>query len=312
MFTGYASEARQNAARFTCTFFYPSATTTLQEALSKRESPVTTASIPEPQHTNAPTRNIFEDPAIQEAAKNDAFVRFVVKHWYSLTATAVAIALGMIAYNLFTTTAAKKRADATMLLSEIQEAYGELVSKQEALANFRDQQAAESDATKKQELTARIDEKSKEAAEGRQKLNLMVSALETQKPFDRLAGLYKGLVAGRFGDYETTKTLLEGNSWEQSGSPDSTQRSMSELAALGLAKSLSESEAHRQFAKDTLKGLAQRGAFVAVEAADSLSYLTTTVEEKSELVSILDGIRGRSPGQDRGINEIRARLAPQG
>jgi hypothetical protein len=224
----------------------------------------------------------------------------------------MAIALGMISYNIFTTTAAKKRADATMLLSEIQEAYGEVVSKQEALANFRDQQDAESDATKKRELTTRIDEKIKEAAEGRQKLNLMVAALETQKPFDRLAVLYKGLAAGRFGEYETTKALLEGNAWEQSGSPESSQRSMSELSALGLARLLSESEPHRQLAKDTLKALAQRGAFVAIEAADSLSYLTATDEERSELVSIVDGIRGRSPGQDRAINEIRSRLAPQG
>ncbi len=275
---------------------------------------MTTASIPEPQRTsaNAPTRNIFEDPAIQEAAKNDAFVRFVVKHWVSLTVTAVAIALGMIAYNVFTTTAAKKRADATMLLSEIQEAYGALVSKQEALTNLRDQQAAESDAAKKLELTTRIEEKGKEATEGRQKLNLMVAALETQKPFDRLAGLYKGLVAGRFGDYEATKALLAANAWEQSGSPESSERSMSELSALGMAKLLSESEAHRQLAKDTLKALAQRGAFVALEAADSLSYLVSTPEERSELVSILDGIRGRSPGQDRGISEIRTRLTPQG
>lgn len=274
---------------------------------------MTTASIPEPQSSSATagTRNIFEDPAIQDAAKNDAFVRFMVRHWVSLTVTAVAIALGMIAYNVFTTTAAKKRADATMLLSEIQEAYGALVSKQEALANLREQQSLESDATKKQELTTRVDEKGKEANESRQKLTLMVAALETQKPFDRLAGLYKGLVAGRFGDYEATRAILVANAWEQSGSPDSAQRSMSELSALGLAKLLIESETHRQVAKDTLKALAQRGAFVALEAADSLSYLTATPEEKTELVSIVDGIRGRSPGLDRPVNDIRARLTSQ-
>ncbi len=275
---------------------------------------MTTASIPESKSSSAavPTRNIFEDPAIQEAAKNDAFVRFIVKHWVSLTVTAVAIALGMIAYNVFTTTAAKKSADATMLLSEIQEAYGALVSKQEALANLREQQSLESDATKKQELTARVDEKGKEATESRQKLNLMVAALETQKHFDPLVGLYKGLVAGRFGDYESTRAILSANAWEQTGSPESARRSMSELSALGLAKLLSESEVHRQVAKDTLKALALRGAFVPVEAADSLSYLTTTAEEKAELVSIVDGIRGRSPGQERFISEIRARLYPQG
>jgi len=274
---------------------------------------VTTASIPDPQaSSSAPTRNIFEDPAIREAAKNDAFARFLVKHWVSLTVTAVAIALGMIAYNVFTTTAAQKRADATMLLSEVQEAYGALVAKQEALANLRDQQVVESDATKKQELVSRIDEKEKEANDSRQKLNLMVAALEGHKSFSQVAGLYKGLLAGRFGDYETTKAALAANAWEQSGSADSSRRSMSEVAALGLAKTLSESEAHRQLGKETLKALAQRGAFVPVEAADTLSYLATTPEEKAELVSILESIRGRAPGQDRLIGEIRARVAPQG
>lgn len=274
---------------------------------------MTTASIPDPHaSSSAPTRNIFEDPAIQEAAKNDAFARFMVKHWVSLTVTAVAIALGMIAYNVFTTTAAQKRADATMSLSEVQEAYGALVAKQEALTNLRDQQAVESDAAKKQDLSSRIDEKVKETNESRQKLNLMVTALEGQKSLGPLAGLYKGLLAGRFGDYETTKTALLANAWEQSGSGESPQRSMSEVAALGLAKTLSESDAYRQLGKDTLKALAQRGAFVAVEAADTLSYLTTTPEEKAELVSILEAIRGRAPGQDRLIGEIRARVAPQG
>lgn len=274
---------------------------------------MTTASIPDPQaSSSAPTRNIFEDPAIQEAAKNDAFVRFLVNHWVSLTVTVVAIALGMIAYNVFTTTAAQKRADATMLLSEVQEAYGALVSKQEALTNLRDQQALESDEAKKRDLDSRIDEKVKEANEGRQKLNLMVTALEGQKSLGPLVGLYKGLLAGRFGDYETTKTVLVANAWEQSGSAESPRRSMSEVAALGLAKTLSESEAHRQLGKDTLKALAQRGAFVAVEAADTLSYLTTTPEEKAELVSILESISGRAPGQERVIAEIRARVAAQG
>ncbi len=275
---------------------------------------MTTVSMPDPQTTSAsaPNRNIFEDPAIQEAAKNDAFVRFIVKHWMSLVVTAVAIALGMIAYNVFTTTAAKKRADATMLLSEVQEVYGELVAKQEALANLREQQGLASDATKKQELTTRIDEKLKEANDGRQKLGLMVAALEGQRPFNRLARLYKGLLAGRFGDYEATKTALEATAWEQSGEAHSPERSISEIAALGLSKMLAESEAHRQLAKDTLKALAQRGAFVSVEAADALSYLITTPEEKAELASVLDSIRARAPGQDRLIGEIRARVAPQG
>jgi predicted nucleic acid-binding Zn-ribbon protein len=270
---------------------------------------VTTAPKHDPLTSTPASRSIFEDPAISEAAKNDAFVRFVTRHWRLALVTLVVVAGAMIAYNIFTTTAAEKRADATARLSEIQDTYKELVTKQDELTVLRTDQQKAADQKAKDELGSKIDTTTKDVDQLRSKIALMIAALDSPKPFDTLANLYKGLVAGRSRDFERVQAILIGNSWEQAGKPGSPERSIAEVVTLGLAKSLAESDAYRQAAQERLRALAERGSFVAVEAVQALSLLAETPEEKASVATLISAVKKRFPAQEKYLTDATARVA---
>jgi hypothetical protein len=256
-----------------------------------------------PKHDQSPdatsARNIFQDPAIAEAAKNDAFVRFVVRHWLSALLTLVVMAGSIIAYDIFTTTAEQKRADATDRLGEIQNTYQELVTKQGEEETLRAELQKAPDQKAKDEAASKLGATNKEVEQLRTKIGLMIEALDSPKPFDTLARLYKGLVAGRFGDYATTKSMLLADAWEQAGKPGTAERTVAEVAALGLAKMLAESDDNRATAKETLQALASRGSFVAVEAVQALSTFATTPEEKADVSNLVVDLKKRFPAQEK-------------
>lgn len=251
-------------------------------------------------------QNIFEDPAIQEAARSDAFTRFVVNNWKTVLLTLVAVAGAMIAFNVFTTTALKKRADATTRLADIQETYKGLVDTQDALVALKADLAKESDEEKKKTLAGSIDAKTKDVDSTKAKLKLMLDALNSPEPFDALAKLYRGLLAARFNDISGVKSALAGApAWDAIQDEKSSDRFIAETVALGLNKALAQSEADRQAAKDALKALAEQGSFVAVEAAHALSAYLTSPEEKASFGQIVDSLKSRFPSQERSIEELR-------
>lgn len=267
------------------------------------------------QHSDAPTgsapnRNIFEDPAIQEAARNDAFVRFIVQNWRSLLMTLVAVAACMIGYSTYTTTALNKRAAATARLADIQDSYKALVDLQDDVAKQRSDLTSAKDDAQKATLTASIDKKSKELDEAKNKLGLVIDSLDPAEPFGTLGHLYRGLLAGRFNDFDgVTKALAAVPSWSAISDTKSSSRFVAETAALGLAKSLAQSSAHQQQAKDQLRALAEQGQFVAVEAAAALTSVVTTPEEKNSTKQLLDAVKGRFPSQDKYLTDLADRLA---
>lgn len=273
---------------------------------------MTTAPISEQTQTSQTSstgRSIFEDPAIGEAVKSDAFVRFVVQNWKSLLLTLVALGAAMVGYNVFTATALEKRARATTLLTDIQESYQNLQEKQGTLEKLKaDQQSAKDDAAKKA-ATDSVETTTKELTEARSKLSLMIESLDSPPPFDSYATLYRGLLAGRFGDYAAVeKALARAPSWEAIDDARSSKRYIAETTTLGLAKSLAQSEAHQAAAKQQLKLLTERGEFLAVEALAALSLLDSTPEEHTALKSSIESLRAKFPSQGKYLDLIAERV----
>jgi len=273
---------------------------------------VTTAPIQEHSDSSAnpaPRRNIFEDPAIQEAARNDAFARFVLKNWRSLLMTLIAVGACVMAYSTYTTTALNKRAAATGRLADIQDSYKALVDLQEDLEKQRSELSTAKDESQKATLTASVDKRTKEIEEAKNKLSLVIDSLDTSEPFGTLGKLYRGLLAGRFNDFDgVTKALAAVPVWNTITDKKSSARFVAETAALGLAKSLAPSSAHQQQAKDQLRALAEQGEFVAVEAVGALAALVTSPEEKTSTKQLLDTVRARFPSQDKYLSDLADRL----
>ncbi len=272
---------------------------------------MTTAPIPDQAQnsTRASTgRSIFEDPAIGEAAKNDAFVRFVAQNWRSLLLTIVALGAAIVGYNIFTATALEKRARATTLLADIQESYRGLVEKQGALAKLQEEQQSAKDEAAKKKATESLETTNKELNEARTKVSLMIDSLDSPPPFDSYATLYRGLLAGRFGDYPAVEQALNAApDWQSIDDARSNKRYIAETVTIGLLKVLAQSDAHQAAAKEKLKALADGGEFLAVEAAAACSLIATTPEDNEALKRSLEALRSKFPSQSKYLDIIAER-----
>ena len=225
--------------------------------------------------------------------------------------TLIAVAAGMIAYTTYTTTALNKKAAATAQLANIQESYKGLVDSQEAIEKLREDFSAATEEDKKKTLSESIEKQTKELGEVRTKLSLTIDSLDSPEPFDTLSQLYRGLLAGRFKDFEAVQRALSAlPDWQRlrDKNGQSSKRFVAETAALGLSKALAQSDAKAQVAKDNLKTLAEKGSFVAVEAAGAFAALAATPEEKANAKQLIDGVRARFPGQDKYLSDVAQRL----
>jgi hypothetical protein len=247
----------------------------------------------------APSRNIFEDPAIAAAAQNDPFARWVIGHWRTILGVLVALAAGMLGYHRFTSVALEKRSAATSVLNSVQESYAQLLAKDEALVSLKGDEAAATDPAQKEKVKKEIESTIREVDQLRDKVTLMVDSLDVTPPYGHLKDLYRGLLASRLKDYDKTQGLLAAHSWEEVGKPDSSERFIAELVTYGLARSLIESDAHREFARTHLVGLADRGSFAAVQAATTLSLIAQTDAEKAQAQELVAKLRVKFPSQQR-------------
>ncbi|MEN9845768.1 MAG: hypothetical protein RIS36_915 [Pseudomonadota bacterium] len=247
----------------------------------------------------APSRSIFQDPAIAMATQNDPFARWVVKHWRTIVVVLLAIGAAIMGYDRFATVALEKRSAATAVLNSVQESYHQLVTNEETLLTLRAEEAAQSDAAEKAKITAKIASTSKEVDQLKDKVILMVESLDSSAPFGTLKELYRGLLAARLKEYDKTKNALASASWEEVGKPESSERFMAELIAFGLARALVDSDVHREFARGQLVRIAEQGTFVAVPAASTLLTIAVSDPEKAQAQRLVDALRTKYPSQQR-------------
>ncbi len=258
---------------------------------------------------NTRTHSIFEDPAIAQAAKDDPVVRFISQNWKTVIGALIAVALSMIAYNSFKSTAEQKRASATQTLIDIQQGYKAITDKQESLTTLAKELLVESDPKKKDELQQKIDADTKELNQLRDRTTLVIDSLKSPEPFDMLAQMYRGLMAARFGDYATTEKILSATSWEAIGSPDSAERMAAELAALGLARSLVDAPSSGEMVKSALTNLASKGSFAAAQAAVTLATIAVTPDDRAKAREVIDGVSRRLPSQEKFLAPAREQIA---
>lgn len=211
----------------------------------------------------------------------------------------VAIAAGMLGYNRYTTVRVEKLSAATSVLRGVQEAYKDLLAKDEALSALRTQEVAATDAAEKEKIKGNIETTSREVDQLRDKVTLMVDALDQAPPYSQLKTLYQGLLAARVKDYGRVQGVLSAQSWEQTGEPESTERFVAELLSFGLARSLLDSDAHRDLARAQLVALAERGSFTAVQATNALLLIAQSDADKKQVDELAAKVRMKFPAQQR-------------
>lgn len=247
--------------------------------------------------------NIFEDPAIAAAAQNDPFARWVSKNWRSIGIVLLAIAAGVLAYTRFTSLQNGKRAEATQIIAGIQETYSALVAEQESLLSAREEEAAVKEAEKKVELKKKIDTSLAEVSKLQDKLALQIDSLDSSRPYDIIGNLYRGLLALQRKDYAKVQSIVAAQSWEQSGKPESAERFLAELLTLALTRGLVDSDTHREFAREQLATLAERGSVAAVQSYVAFSLIADTEAQRKQMQELNAKLRLKFPGQQKALEE---------
>ncbi len=243
-------------------------------------------------------RNIFQDPAIEEAARNDPFARFVLKNGVSILVSLGAIAFVILAYNRFTTTQEHKRAELTQSVRDIQDSYSQLVERREEVAKLQFDTKPAPDATGK------VQEINREMEMIKERTNLKIDALEKSGSFVAVAQLYRGLIAAQFADFEKVNATLMSTEWEQAGAVGSSERFTAELAAYALAKSLLDSKAHIAAARAALVSLAERGGLVAPQAVQALGASAKNDEERAQIKALAESVAKRLPSQQKFVMNL--------
>jgi hypothetical protein len=255
-----------------------------------------TKTVPAEQPVKA-SRNIFEDPAIAAAAQNDPFVRFVIKHGKTILVSLIALALGMIAVNRFTVTQQSRKAQVTQEVRAIQKEYEALAAKLDELESLKGELSASADQAEK------IKGLEGDIKQLKEKGTLKLAALEASGSFPEVARLYRGLFAARTGELDKAKEALASVSWEQYPAA-SSERLVAELASLALAKSLVDSEVHRDVAQKALVALAERGTVAAAQAVLALQALARTDEERGAVDKLTEGVQKRLPSQRKFLSGV--------
>jgi hypothetical protein len=223
----------------------------------------------------------------------------VIRHWRTIIGVLVAIAAGMLGYHRFNTVALEKRSAATAVLNSVQESYSQLLKKDESLVTLKGQEAAAADPKEKEKLKQEIEIATREVDQLRDKVTLMVDSLDSPAPYGLLKNLYRGLLAARVKEYDKTQGILALQSWEQIGKSDSSERFIAELLTYALARSLIDSDTHREFARNQLVALAERGSFAAVQSASTLVLIAQSDAEKAQVQELVAKLKSKFPAQQR-------------
>lgn len=118
---------------------------------------------------------------------------------------------------------------------------------------------------------------------------------DAKEPYKSLAGVYQALAANLLGDTASAQQSLAALDLTASLAEESPQTMYVEFAALNAARALIDSDASYPQGRSVLKTLAEKGRYVATNAAIALTDISRTVEEKAEAKAVLDSLVARVP-----------------
>ena len=295
--------------------------------------------IPESENGGRPkslSDRIFEDPAIQLAAKEDPIFIFFQNWWRQILVVVAIVLAYQYGVDKFRQTyeASMKRSSEVFsrVRSEFNELKGfsrQLEKNSTELATLKSKLVAkgntetplkegepeankdtnEADQKQIDQIEKRLSDAQKNFNESKRKLGQYLEALaDAKEPYSQIAVLYNGLVAHTSGDIEAMKSVLSGFSWESVTDLESNDRFLSELAASSLARALLEEDATYEEGKALLTKLANQGYYTHVTAAVTLARLAQTADEKKEVATILESILSKEDEQTNLIEPELERL----
>lgn len=252
--------------------------------------------------TDTSKHDIFTDPAIAQAKAEDPLFDFIAKNWQQLLFAAAIIFGGHYMYTRYQSTQYDSRVSASDLFAKVRSSAQELIIAERELASLKSQ----TDEAQK----ASLEEAEKKVTEAESSLKQRVAALsDAKQPYAELSNLYKGLAAIRAGNLDQASQDFSQIINLAKTNPD--MELYSELARLQLSRSRLDLPEQYSQARSDLKSLAENGHYVNVVAATVLARVSTTSEEKTEALNVLQSLAKMHPEQADLLEEDLERLSAQ-
>lgn len=259
--------------------------------------------------------DIFTDPAIVRAKREDPFVQFVAKYWQRLALLSLFLAALVYGYNRYTLVQMEARQRSALTFTKVFNQYAEIERlKQEKISKEREIQQSQSgnqenktepkkeDAAKLTQLQADLTKLNADLSEQAAKIKQPILALkEAKPPYSKFADLYSALSSSALSkvvadsEAQTALTLLEQYNWTAATEP--AERLVAELAALTLARQLIDSSESAAKGRTILTELVRSGEFVGLSALRALQAISASLEELKQFNELREQYKARHPEQ---------------
>lgn len=238
-----------------------------------------------------PERDIFSDPALSQGA-SDPVAEFIKRQWRPLLIVVVLAFALVYVRDAFRESRQRNLEDGANAFFESQEA---LKRYRETLKNVTELESKKepTDTEKKDLETARAELKSREERVGQATLILAESA----PPYNSFAAIINGLHAHDRGDIEAVKKALAVYDVGGFDKLKGADRFVAELGLLTMARSLLDSPDGASQARGILIALAQKGETAAVSAAQALTHIAATEQDRQEAREISAALIAKYPEQ---------------
>lgn len=246
---------------------------------------------------------LFEDENVAERVAQDPLYIFIKNYWRQILMAGAAFAAAFFIYQKFNENYVQGMERGSAVYARTQRVYHELIQSGNEL-NKAQQELSKAGADKKTELEKNATSAKAKYEELKKQLDASLVALAGErKPYGYLSKIYRGLLAKSEGDIEGVRSALREFNWATIANTESTERFVSELAELVLAKAMLDSEATAMEGRSRLKALADNGAVANVSAGIALVRAAGNPAEKTEAIATLADLKSRHPEQNSLLEE---------
>lgn len=245
----------------------------------------------------APQHDLFTDPAIERARRDDPIVKFLAQNWRPVLTTVAVGAAVWYAVQAFRTTRYEAMERSAQLFTKVVASVQDVEQRQQRLATLQAREISKDEVQAKKDKEE-LDKAVAELESERTKLAQRLQALGDGKaPYSGLAHIYQAAGAVREGDLAKARELLAGLKWRDVKDVRSVERFSGEYGALLLGRALLDDESGREEGRAQLGSLAQEGVYAHVAAAVTLLNSARSDDERTAATDLIESLKARAPEQ---------------
>ena len=222
-----------------------------------------------PETINIDDVQSFEDRLVNEIVVEDPLVRFFYRNQKIITYFLVALAICFAGYRYYQSSHIEIQTRSAGVFYSLSEAYNQMLGEE----------------SKDNETLKRKFESS------------LMTLKEGKNPYNQLTNNYKILGLLKDKKYSEAKEAVESLKWQAASQAKKPESLLYELIVLKVAKTLYEEKTFKEYAKSTIKELAEKSNYVFVAATMAYSKIAESEDEIKLADQLIQNIKQNNPEQ---------------